>query len=406
MSNGGVRLFLSCVSDEFGVYRDELRHALTSVNVEVKIQEDFKLSGDDTLNMLLNYIKRCEAVVHFIGEMAGAQPAVNSVRNLLVDRPDLGSELAELGVSRRVQAKLSYTQWEAWLGIALGKKVLIVKPARRVKRGPNYAPNDASRKSQAEHLRRLKAVDRHPGEAFTNVDNLVAQIMTSAVIDELVKAATKYADLMQTARYTNNYQAVAQPRTSSLVVPSLRHIFLSDPNVLKVVTAVEGSSRSGFAAEFSSLSGTQRYRTNSRIYFYFFAFLLSTALVTVPIYWRNTEIATSAADIGGDWTVRCDSGYLFDLKLNPSRKNIDGILKSSGGPVGIIGAVSKVDGLIESSRRFSITILGDQKLPDPQSGRLTFALNDAGQWEGHGFYGGVTGPPSPITCYLSNRIGK
>jgi hypothetical protein len=36
-----VKLFLSCVSDEFGDYRDELRKGLTLPNVAVKIQEDF-----------------------------------------------------------------------------------------------------------------------------------------------------------------------------------------------------------------------------------------------------------------------------------------------------------------------------------------------------------------------------
>ena len=44
-----VKLFLSCVSDEFGAYRESLRHALTRPNVEIKIQEDFKSLGGDTL---------------------------------------------------------------------------------------------------------------------------------------------------------------------------------------------------------------------------------------------------------------------------------------------------------------------------------------------------------------------
>ncbi len=71
MADRGVKLFLSCVSGEFGVYRDALRHALTRPNVEVKIQEDFKALGGDTLRMLEEYIAQCEAVVHFAGEMAG-----------------------------------------------------------------------------------------------------------------------------------------------------------------------------------------------------------------------------------------------------------------------------------------------------------------------------------------------
>src|SRR5208337_2672001 len=56
MANASVKLFLSCVSNEFGAYRDALRRALTRPNVEVKIQEDFKALGGDTLHMLEDYI--------------------------------------------------------------------------------------------------------------------------------------------------------------------------------------------------------------------------------------------------------------------------------------------------------------------------------------------------------------
>jgi hypothetical protein len=55
MPNPSVRLFLSCVSGEFGAYRDALRQALTRPNVGVKIQEDFKALGGDTLKMLADY---------------------------------------------------------------------------------------------------------------------------------------------------------------------------------------------------------------------------------------------------------------------------------------------------------------------------------------------------------------
>lgn len=79
MAGHGVKLFLSCVSDEFGDYRDALRRALTRPNVEVKIQEDFKALGGDTLSMLEDYIRQCEAVVHFVGEMAGSTPASSSL---------------------------------------------------------------------------------------------------------------------------------------------------------------------------------------------------------------------------------------------------------------------------------------------------------------------------------------
>ena len=69
-----VKLFLSCVLDEFGAYRRILRHGLTHRRVEIKIQEDFKSPGGDTLAMLEDYIENCSVVVHFIGDMAGSVP--------------------------------------------------------------------------------------------------------------------------------------------------------------------------------------------------------------------------------------------------------------------------------------------------------------------------------------------
>jgi hypothetical protein len=81
-----VNLFLSCVSDEFGVFRDALRKALTAPNVEVKIQEDFKNCGGDTLKMLEDYIEQCQAVVHFLGDMTGSAPALRSGEPIPVTR--------------------------------------------------------------------------------------------------------------------------------------------------------------------------------------------------------------------------------------------------------------------------------------------------------------------------------
>jgi hypothetical protein len=51
-----ISIFLSTVSDEFRVYRDQLRSDLTRHNVEVKVQEDFKALGGDTLDKLDVYI--------------------------------------------------------------------------------------------------------------------------------------------------------------------------------------------------------------------------------------------------------------------------------------------------------------------------------------------------------------
>jgi hypothetical protein len=45
------------VSGEFGVYREPLRKALALPDIDVKIQEEFKPQGNDTLSMLVDYIE-------------------------------------------------------------------------------------------------------------------------------------------------------------------------------------------------------------------------------------------------------------------------------------------------------------------------------------------------------------
>src|ERR1700722_5331370 len=166
-----VKLFLSCVTDEFGDDRDELRRALTRPNVEIKIQEDFQAMGGDTLALLEAYVESCDVVVHFIGDMAGSTPKPSSVDDLLRRRPELAARLAEKGMDREALGRLTYTQWEAWLAIGFNKdgaerNLVIVAPAFGVKRGAKFAPDEASRASQAGHLARLKAIDFYPAKPF------------------------------------------------------------------------------------------------------------------------------------------------------------------------------------------------------------------------------------------------
>jgi hypothetical protein len=120
--------------------------------VEVKVQEDFKNLGGDTLDKLDVYIKHCDAVVHLIGSMTGADPAKRELHALLTKYPDLGNELPPLDEVLKTGIAVSYTQWEAWLALYHGKRLLIAKAAESAERGPNYAPSDPSRAAQAAHL--------------------------------------------------------------------------------------------------------------------------------------------------------------------------------------------------------------------------------------------------------------
>jgi tetratricopeptide (TPR) repeat protein len=188
-----VKLFLSCVSDEFGDDRDELRRALTRPNVEIKIQEDFQNLGGDTLAMLEEYVAACDVVVHFIGDMSGSTPKPSGVDDLLKRRPELAARLAEKGMDRAALGRLTYTQWEAWLAIGFNrdgakKNLVIVAPAIGLKRSLAFAPTDATRAAQADHLKWLRAINFYPAKPFTSADNLVARVFGSAVLDALKKA--------------------------------------------------------------------------------------------------------------------------------------------------------------------------------------------------------------------------
>jgi hypothetical protein len=104
-----VNIFLSTVSDEFRAYRDQLRHDLTRNNVEVKVQEDFKDLGGDTLDKLDVYIAHCDAVIHLVGDMTGADPGEAERAALLAKYPDLGVKLPPLGEALKNGVGVSYT---------------------------------------------------------------------------------------------------------------------------------------------------------------------------------------------------------------------------------------------------------------------------------------------------------
>jgi hypothetical protein len=112
-----VKLFLSSVSAEFGSYRERLRHGLTRPNVEVKVQEDFIVSGNETLSMLDDYIKGCDGVIHVVGDMTGSPAEAPSLTPIKERYPDLATRLPLAEFLQAAGPKLPYTQWEAWLAL-------------------------------------------------------------------------------------------------------------------------------------------------------------------------------------------------------------------------------------------------------------------------------------------------
>ena len=178
-----IRLFLSAVSDEFGDYRKQLRSDLTSYNIDVKVQEDFKELGKLLLDKLDTYIMACDAVIHLIGDMTGQvalDPSVEAIRNRY---PDLLEKLRPL--KGALLSEISYTQWEAWLAIYHEKVLVIAKAADNAPRGSHYARTTQSLKSQQDHLQRLNSIERFPGFTFTSPDNLAKQLAFGTIIQLL-----------------------------------------------------------------------------------------------------------------------------------------------------------------------------------------------------------------------------
>ena len=183
-----VKIFLSNVSDEFRRYRDLLRTDLTRHNVEVKVQEDFRDLGGETLAKLDVYIADCDAVVHLVGDMTGAYPGERGLSALLAKYPDLPTKLPPLSTALKDGVGISYTQWEAWLALYHGKLLLIATAAETAERELQYAPTDASRSAQGVHVARLRAAERHPGCTFTTTDSLAKYVLGGAILDLLVQA--------------------------------------------------------------------------------------------------------------------------------------------------------------------------------------------------------------------------
>jgi hypothetical protein len=182
-----VQLFLSTVSTEFLCYRERLRHLLTRPNVEVKVQEDFIVTGNETLEMLDTYIQGCDGVIHLVGDMTGAMAKPQSVTAIRSRYPDLATRLPLAEFLQSDGPSLSYTQWEAWLALWHNKKLYIATPSDEVPRDAKYRCDPVHQALQQAHLARLRSVARYASK-FEGQEQLAAEVLRSFVLDLLTKA--------------------------------------------------------------------------------------------------------------------------------------------------------------------------------------------------------------------------
>ncbi|MDN5753731.1 MAG: DUF4062 domain-containing protein [Nitrosospira sp.] len=184
-----IQIFLSTVSAEFRSYRDVLRRDLDRPNVTVKVQEDFIATGTETLDKLDEYIRGCNAVIHLVGDMTGAWANATAVAAIGQRYPDLAARLPVLSPFLEPGAPaLSYTQWEAWLALYHGKKLIIAVPQDGAPRDERYVLNEDQRAAQQAHLERLQIVGRYPEIHFASADRLAVEVAYSKLLDILISA--------------------------------------------------------------------------------------------------------------------------------------------------------------------------------------------------------------------------
>lgn len=168
-----VKIFISCVSNEFLPYREALRTALTRPDVEVKIQEDFKEPGGDTLEKRNIYIAHCASVLHLVGDMTGDHPTLHDVNHFRDRHPDFNSRLPALSEAIDAGAEISNTQWEAWLALYHHKRLIIVQAAPDAIRAAEHLHILAQTERQEAHLHALAHVHCYPALLFQTVGELV-----------------------------------------------------------------------------------------------------------------------------------------------------------------------------------------------------------------------------------------
>jgi len=183
-----VHIFLSTVSAEFRRYRDALHHSLDRPNVTVKVQEDFIPTGTETLDMLDQYIRQCDVVIHLVGDLTGAMAQAPSVAAIRASYPDFADTLPVAAFLAAGGPPMSYTQWEAWLALHHGKRLIIAVPEPGALRDTGDASPPEQIAAQQAHLALLASVERHPGIHFRNPDHLAAEVWRSGLLDLLIEA--------------------------------------------------------------------------------------------------------------------------------------------------------------------------------------------------------------------------
>lgn len=178
-------VFLSTVASEFGELHQRLETLLQQTKrLQVRHYDDFGPHGVKTLEKLEQEVANSQVVLHVLGAQPGARPPVSQVKAFLARFPSLEQHYPKVAADAR-QGLVSYTQWEAWLALLLGKKLYLYQLKDETDKTP----------SQQRHAQRLRDAKIYPnaGESndalFDEIYLTLANLNTWAVCELLLPRA-------------------------------------------------------------------------------------------------------------------------------------------------------------------------------------------------------------------------
>src|SRR5580704_8769389 len=173
--------------------------------------------------------------------MTGSAAEPKSTRWLLAKYSDIAERLPALKEPVSKGAAISYTQWEAWLALYHGVRLVVAEADATAPRDAKFAPTDASRAAQAGHLAMLRASECYPACRFTGPDNLAKHLFASEMLDIL----------------SEEHRRALRRQPSNLPYPSLGPLFKGREPFMETLhtTLTRGGSTAATAVVGKALHG-------------------------------------------------------------------------------------------------------------------------------------------------------
>lgn len=183
-----VGIFISCVSDEFGRWREDIvnKAILKMVWCYPESQEYFVNTDNVLLEDLRIKICRCRAMIHLIGQCVGRtrkERAAKDVETFMAKHDEIVTFLLPYFCNDRLAiAAMSYTQWEAWLAVYYGLDLRVFTVSGVTKGWQStgrdeYSPKPGEFESQENHKQRLHQCSERATVA-TDITSLDANVFS------------------------------------------------------------------------------------------------------------------------------------------------------------------------------------------------------------------------------------